>query len=139
MKITNHHQELRKRTTIDCSSPIMTDQSDKNTCDVNYIMKNYAKTGMLSHVTNKIAKYQDNTQVPQLETAFKIVSEAVDAFSALPADIRKLMDNDPSQLETFLQKEEYSEILIKHGLKKRKEVVDITDKIKKEASDVKNS
>ena len=99
--ITNHH-ELRRRTTIDCSSPVLTDQSYKNACDINVIMEQYAKTGLLPHQTSLEPQYLDNTLVPSLEIAFDIVSAASDAFFSLPPDIRKLMDNDPSQLENFI-------------------------------------
>nr|QJB20474.1 MAG: internal scaffolding protein [Microvirus sp.] len=113
--ITNHH-ELRRRVTVDCSSPILTDQSYKNACDINVIMEQYAKTGLLAHQTSKEPQYLDNTLVPSLEVAFDIVSAASEAFFSLPPDVRKLMDNDPSQMENFVSNDENAEILKKHGL-----------------------
>lgn len=120
MKITNHH-ELRRDVSIDCSSPILTDQSFKNACDINTIMANYAKTGMLSHVSTLTPKYIDNTTIPNLERAYDIVNAAEELFFDLPANIRKLMDNDPSQLETFIANPENTDILIKHGVIIKKE------------------
>lgn len=115
MKITNHH-ELRRDISIDCSEPKLTDQSFKNACDINVIMANYAKTGMLSHVTTLQPKYVDNTTIPSLEAAYDIVNAAEDAFYNLPPDIRKLMDNDPSQLENFIQNPDNTDILLKNGI-----------------------
>jgi phage internal scaffolding protein len=115
MKITNHH-ELRRDVSIDCSYPILTDQSNKNACDINVIMANYAKTGMLSHVSNQTPKYIDCTTIPNLEQAYKTVYAAEEAFYDLPPDIRRLMDNDPSQLENFISNPENAYILEKNGL-----------------------
>lgn len=115
MKITNHH-ELRRRVSIDCSSPVLTDQSAKNQCDINVIMDNYSKTGMFSHLSQKEPHYIDNTQIPNLESAFEITKAATNAFYELPATIRKLMDNDPSKLETFISDPENADLLFKHGV-----------------------
>lgn len=116
MKVTNHVQEFRRRTTLDCSEPKITDQSFKRLCDVNVIMENYAKTGMFSHVNSKEPKYIDNTTIPNLEEAFDIVTRAENLFYELPAEIRKLMDNDPSKLESFVFDQANKEMLLKHGI-----------------------
>lgn len=115
MKITNHH-ELRRDVSIDCSEPKLTDQSFKNQCDINVIMANYAKTGVFGHVNSSEPKYIDNSNIPSLEQAFEVVYAAEEAFYELPADIRKLMDNDPSQLENFISNKENAELLLKHGV-----------------------
>lgn len=120
MKITNHH-ELRKDVSLDCSSPLITDQSYKNACDINVIMANYVKTGMLSHTTTITPKYLDCTEVPSLERAYELIYAAEDAFAALPPDVRKLMDNNPSNLELFIQNPVNADILERNGLILKKE------------------
>jgi len=124
MKITNHH-ELRRRSTIDCSEPKITDQSYKSLCDINNIMSNYAKTGMLSHVTTIQPSYLDNTLVPTLEHAHDIVKAANRAFYDLPPTVRKLMDNNPQNLENFINDPENSQILQKHGILISRETKDL--------------
>lgn len=114
-KITNHH-ELRRDVSIDCSSPILTDQSFAKQCDINVIMAQYAKTGMLPQQTHTIPRYIDNTLIPNLEEAFSVVNAAVDMFYDLPPTIRKLMDNDPSQLEAFISNPSNRQLLIDEGL-----------------------
>lgn len=122
MKITNHH-ELRTRVSLDASKPQLTEQSHKNSCDINYITAQFQKTGIFPP-NNKVAYYADNTNIPQLEDAFKAVSEAKSAFLDLPANIRRLMDNDPSKMEEFLRDDANTEILLKYGvLEKRVEPV----------------
>lgn len=115
MKITNHH-ELRKRVTIDCSQPQLTDQSFKKQCDINLIMKQYEKTGMLPQQTISNPRYIDNTNIPTLEDAFNITNQAMEAFYTLPPTIRRLMDNDASQLENFISNPENHDLLKKHGV-----------------------
>lgn len=115
MKITNH-SELRRDVSIDCSEPKLTDQSFKNACDINIIMANYAKTGMFGHVNTNEPRFIDNTTIPNLEQAFDIVTKAENLFYELPADVRKLMDNDPSKLEMFIQNPENAELLLKNGV-----------------------
>lgn len=114
-QLTNHH-ELRISDDIDCSSPILTDQSDAQLCDVNYIMTQYVKTGLLPENLNMNSRFMDNTTVPTLEEAFDIVKSANNAFYNLPAQIRRQMDNDPAQLENFILNPDNEDTLVKYGL-----------------------
>lgn len=114
MKITNHH-ELRKRTTVNVSSPLLTEQEHKNSCDINFIVAQFQKTGVMPPNT-KIPQYLDSTNIPSLEDAFRTVSEARTAFLDLPANIRRLMDNDPSKMEQFLSDSNNTDILLKYGV-----------------------
>lgn len=138
MKITNHH-ELRRDVSIDCSSPIITDQSYKNECDINLIMANYAKTGLLSHVTTIQPKYVDNSIIPNLETAFDIVNAAEESFYSLPPDIRRLMDNDPSQLEIFISDPKNQRILTENGILIEKPTNTTQKESDKKVENLKNS
>lgn len=116
MKFTTHVKETRRNITVDCSSPLITDQSSKKMCDINNIMKTYEKTGMLPNLKQKIPRYIDNTLIPSLEEAFRITESAFSDFQKLPAIVRKLMDNDPSKMENFIADPANKEILLKHGI-----------------------
>lgn len=97
-------------------NPSLTDQSDLKSSDINTIMEQYVKTGMLPVQDRINAIYADVSDVPTLETAFKIASEASELFSQLPPQVRLAMDNDASQLENFISNTENHEFLIKHGV-----------------------
>lgn len=112
---TTHH-ELRRSVSINCSSPKLTDQSAKNQCDINNIMRQFMKTGEFSHLNKSQPQYLDTTLIPTLEDAFSIVSRASQLFSELPATIRKLIDHDPSKLESFISNPKNREILLQNGL-----------------------
>ena len=121
------------RVQIDCSEEMLTDQSDKNSADINNIVANYHKTGLLPEVRNKVARYVDNTNVMDLMEAHQFISEAKQMFMELPAHIRKLMDNDPRNLEQFISNPENKEVLVKYGvLEENKKVIDDTVKPKQD-------
>lgn len=101
--------------------PSMTDQSDKNYLDINNIMQNYAKTGILPQFREKIAHYMDASVLPSYMEAHEQIQEAKLLFEAIPAKIRKMMDNNPQNLEPFLKDPENKEILIKYGVLEKKE------------------
>lgn len=99
-----------------------TDQSKKNACDNNYIIAQYKKTGLMPEVKNKIAQYLDHTKTPDFITAHKIVSEARELFLALPAEVRKRLDNNPANMESFFKDPENIQFLLKHRILEEKKV-----------------
>ncbi|UYD39249.1 MAG: internal scaffolding protein [Wigfec virus K19_177] len=109
-----------RRIQIDCSEPQITDQSYKKASDINTIMKQYQKTGLLLEPMKAFSKYVDNTQAIPLEDAHRLLYEAKELFYQLPSALRKQMDNDPVQLESFLSNPENHDQLIKFGLLKPK-------------------
>lgn len=110
----------RKRVQIDCSKPQLTDQSDLNMSNINTIMANYSKNGLLPHVQEKVARYIDNTQIMPLEEAHAAIQAAKNMFNELPAKIRKLMDNDPTKLVDFIKDPENEDILVKYNVLEKK-------------------
>lgn len=92
-----------------------TDQSYAKLCDINNIVAQFHRTGKLPEST-KIPRFGDFSEVPTLEESFEVVKTAREAFMQLPADIRKLIDNDPSKLENFIADSENLEICQKYGL-----------------------
>lgn len=69
---------------VDFSEPQLTDQSYANACDINVIMAQYAKTGLLPQNSTIPPRYIDTTQVPTLEQAFSAVNSVLEAFNDLP-------------------------------------------------------
>ena len=108
--------EKRLNVQIDCSKPVMTDQSYKNSCDINNIMKQYQKTKLLPSVREHLARYIDNTQVMPLEEAHAKIQHAQALFYELPSEIRKLMDNNPLKMQEVLENPVYKDLLVKTGV-----------------------
>lgn len=119
--------------------PSMTDQSDKNYLDINNIMKNYAKTGLLPQFKEKIAQYIDTTQIPSYMEAQEQMSKAKQLFMQLPSEVRKLMDNNPANMEKVIVNPDYKDILIKYGIYEEKAtVVERSDEQAKPAAQAKS-
>lgn len=93
----------------------LTDQSLKKLCCINNIVEKFSKTGLLPENT-KIPQYLDMSHVPTLEESYDVTIRASKAFYALPSQLRKLIDNDPSELLNFIANDENKEICLKYGL-----------------------
>lgn len=114
-KITTRKNGTR-RVQLDCSKPILTDQSMKNSTDINAMMRQYQKTGIPPQLKQKVGDYRDNVGMPTLEEAHDQVEYAKNLFYELPAAIRRRMNNDPTKLPAFMQDTDNHELLVKHGL-----------------------
>lgn len=75
--------------------PSLTRQEFADECNINTIMAQYEKTGVVSHINQAPVRYLDLGDVPDLAQAMAIVDEAKAAFMKLPAAARREFDNDP--------------------------------------------
>lgn len=92
----------------------MTDQSFKDDCDVNLILKRFMKTGQqLPPVTGR---YADVSEVPNLDVALTQLNQAQSLFDNLSSDIRKRFGNSPVELVNFLKNPENYDEGVKLGL-----------------------
>lgn len=87
-------------------------------CDINLLVRK----GIIenTHPLN----YMDVSQTPSFEDAFEVVQYAQQTFNALPAAVRKLIDNDPAQLQNFIKNPENADLLVKYNLVKPKQKLD---------------
>ncbi len=77
-----------------------TKQSFKNECDVNNILKNYNKTGVMPENHNP-GEYRDLDGTDYQEY-MQTVASANSMFEELPSALRKRFKNDPAQLLSFV-------------------------------------
>lgn len=107
----------RNRVYTEVDSKTLTDQSFKNNSDINFIVEQVRKTGLLPQQSqDKIPQFLDLSSIPDLEGAFNIAEQAAELFYDLPSAIRKEMDNDPSKLEIYLKDPKNKDTLIKNGI-----------------------
>lgn len=89
---------------LDCSvEPSLTRQEFAAECDINTIMAQYEKTGVINHYARTEPQYLDVTNVPDLQAALNILDEAGRAFMSLPAVVRREFDNDVAKFVSFAQ------------------------------------
>lgn len=117
---TTSYGRKRIRVQTENTGPSKTDQSFKDDCDVNLILKRFMKTGQrLPQVTGK---YNDISEVPNLADALTQLNEAQHAFDNLPSFVRKRFGNSPVELVNFLKDPQNFEEGVKLGLLKKRPV-----------------
>lgn len=92
-----------------------TEQSHKDKCDVNNIIKKYDQTGLLIHINQFEAKFGDMTGNDYKEMLDKVI-QAKENFNELPNHIRKRFMNNPEELLRFMEDPNNREEAIKLGL-----------------------
>jgi len=71
----------------------MTEQHHAKTCNINYIVGKYQKTGLVDHVNRYEGTYGDVSGA-DFEKAMELVTEQKTIFAELPSSIRKHYKND---------------------------------------------
>lgn len=90
------YDKQRIRVSLDCGDEIITKQSHKAECDINNILKQYQRTGIITHVQNARADYTDLPSDVDYQNSLNILLQADETFAALPAAVRQYFNNDPS-------------------------------------------
>lgn len=92
---------------VDCSNiPSATRQEFADDCDINKLMAQYEKSGILPTVNVAAPRYLDVSDVPDLRSALDTLHEATTAFMTLPATVRREFDNDAMKFVEFAQNSE---------------------------------
>lgn len=74
-------------------------QSMRDECDINRIVRQYQRTGIVSHIAERAGQFLDLPDACELQTSLEVVRQADEAFAALPSVVRDEFGNSP---ETFL-------------------------------------
>lgn len=93
----------------------MTQQSDKDDCDINIIMKKFGGSGQLPQVQAQ-ALYGDFTNVTDYRTMVETINAANEAFMQIPAETRARFMNDPQRFIDFTRDPNNLDELRKLGL-----------------------
>lgn len=113
-----------KRPTIECGESL-TEQSHKQECDMNHILRDYSRTGFIKHAKEHEGKY-DDISVQDFQDAMFIVAEAKNMFNELPAAARGEFANDPARFLEFVQNPDNAERMRKMGILRGNDGVDMT-------------
>lgn len=109
-------KHLRRRVITPVVGDSLTHQSFRNECDINQIMSKYKKTGQINHLTKHSGAYGDFTNVGEYQESLNKIILAEEAFSSLPANLRKRFGNDPSNFIEFTLNEDNRSEAEKLGL-----------------------
>nr|QJB18971.1 MAG: internal scaffolding protein [Microvirus sp.] len=103
----------------DPNSRSVTNQSDKDSTDINLIMKRYEKTGLITDIlgNSRPPMYGDFSGMPDFHTLQIRIAKVNEAFDALPAQTRSQFGNNAQNLIDFLSDEKNDDEAVKLGLK----------------------
>lgn len=97
-------------------APSMTEQHHAEDLDINRIVNRALRTGAVDpSLVRTFGKYADVTSVGDFMSANITYRKGVEAFEALPSEIRERFQNNPANLLDFLSKEENRDEAIKLG------------------------
>jgi phage internal scaffolding protein len=102
------------RVSFETTGDSRTKQNFKNECDVNNILKNYNKTGVMPENFNP-GEYRDLDGTDYQEY-MQTVASANSMFEELPSALRKRFKNDPAQLLSFVHDDKNVDEAHKLGL-----------------------
>ena len=90
--------------------PSRTDQSHKDTCDINRILDKAKRTGVVSHINKHGQQYGDFTDFDYEDAQIQI-AKANSIFYDLDAEIRKEFGNKPKAFFDFVNNPENKDAL----------------------------
>lgn len=106
------------------TGPGLTEQSHKDDCDINLIIKKFAGDDLRQLQSNKPALYGDFASAPSFEESLQIVIRANEQFAGLPSKVRKEFDNNPQAFLEFASNPKNGERLVELGLAKKPAIID---------------
>lgn len=102
----------------------LTEQSHKNECDMNYILKDYARTGFIKHANQNAGQYDDVTSV-DFQSAMDTVANVKSMFEGLPSAVRAEFSHNPSQFLDYVQNPANTQALAERGILHGNDGIDI--------------
>lgn len=105
----------RPRVQVDCGGISKTEQCHKQKCNVNNIIGQYRKTGLLQQRLQS-GVYGDFTSIEDYQTNLHRIQDAQGDFAALPSAIRKRFHNNPGELVEFALNPQNRQEAIELGL-----------------------
>lgn len=98
--------------------PSMTKQEFQAECDINNILKQYKRTGMVSHINAQAAqgRYVDLADPVDFQDAMHLVIQSENSFASLPSKVRERFNNDPAKFLEFMADPDNQDEMVKLGL-----------------------
>lgn len=106
---------VSRETGTDTGPESMTQQSFKDECDINTIVRRFGVTGEMPVVSNP-PTYQNFEGIFDYQSAMNAIRQAEESFASLPADVRKRFQNSPQMFVEFCSDGKNLEEMRKMGL-----------------------
>jgi len=105
---------LRVQTVND--EPEVTKQSFKDDADINFILRDYSRSGVVRHLNEARARYADVSDAMDYSDALMVVKSAEAEFFSLPVKVRKVFRNSPAAFLDAAHDPAKRELLERAGL-----------------------
>jgi phage internal scaffolding protein len=108
----------RKHNRLQFSSgtELVTKQSSKAECDIHNILRQFSKTGVITHVQNARPSYGDLPDAIDYQFSMNTLLVADQAFAGLPASVRDHFNNDPGRFLAAFEDPTQTDYLREVGL-----------------------
>lgn len=100
---------------FDTGDEAITQQSFKEDCDINVILKRFAVTGELPDNV-RVPQYVDFEETFDFMSSMNVIRAAEEAFAAMPAVVRDRFNNDPAKFVEFANDASNYDEALKLGL-----------------------
>lgn len=106
--------------------PSMARQEFRDQCDINNILKQFKRTGIISHISAQQAQgsYEDLPDPMEYQDALNAVLIAQESFATLPSKVRNRFENDPQAFLAFMSDPKNAEEMYDLGLATRPQTPD---------------
>jgi len=123
MNIRKRYDEPTK-STIDTGAGL-TEQAHARETDINFILKDYQRTGLMRHAKQNQGRYDDVTPL-DFAQAMEITANARSMFEELPSSFRRKFSNSPALFLDYVQNPDNKDSLEKMGILIGNDGVDVT-------------
>lgn len=113
-----HNSLPRQAHDIDCGTEMITKQSMAAECDINNILKQYSRTGIIEHINEQNQQWLDLPSSMDYQQSLNTLIEADNAFASLPAMVRDHFHNNPNELLMALSDPAQADKLREFGILK---------------------
>lgn len=109
------NDEVSEETGYACEGPSKTQQNQRESTDINKILKDFRVTGIIRQGI-RVPTYGDFEGVNDFRTAMDMMIEAQNAFMAMPSELRNRLNNDPQAFLEWCADERNLDEMRKYGL-----------------------
>jgi phage internal scaffolding protein len=106
----------RIRTEFHTTGESLTQQHFLEETDIKNIIKKHDRTGIIQHVATGVAQYGDYSQVNEYRESLDLINNAQESFEGLPADLRKMFNNDAGEFFEFATDPANADKMVELGL-----------------------
>lgn len=101
IKIRSYYCQDGNRPALSFDKPTLTEQHHRESCDVNYIIDVFQRTGKIA--PGNSCFYEDISDRPDdLLECMNVVRRSQEIFASIPSNIRARFDNDPVKLLSWI-------------------------------------